>query len=85
MDPQEKTVREYSSAEFTCLSQTDPVWSFFSDHLPSNVEILGNSIIIEKVTIKNQGLYWCEGIDDNGNKFKSIADLNVIGRFIFVT
>ena len=75
-----------TAAEFVCLSSTThSKWSFSPNGILEKAKSLfmGNVLNIDKVQLKDDGYYFCSGIDTDTHKpFTSMAQLKVYGKFL---
>ena len=79
ISPIKQYVKEGENAEFTCSSSQSVIWSFKDRDIPRNAKSINpNKLLISGIVKENQGLYMCEGYDENGFKYLARAKLNII-------
>ena len=80
--PEEQTIQLGVDVHFICLSQSKVYWQYDGNVLPRNAEIMskGHKLRIREVQYRNRGYYECEGITDEGERFKSRGLLKVFGN-----
>ena len=62
-------------AVFECVSSNEVVWS----HPSETAVIYGSSLIIQSVTLEDQGYYECKGTSEDGGTFRAMGKLEVNG------
>ena len=81
-------VEEGESALFLCEStlyvnnDAQSSWTFNGKHIPNNakpVEDFHIKLLIENVTLENQGNYECKGYNDDGGIFMAVGRLLIRG------
>ena len=65
----------------TCVSFTNPRWSFNDGSLPYNAVIQNVTLHIERAELVNNGYYECEGTTENNIIFYARGKVTVKGQF----
>ena len=94
--PISQHVYEGENAVMICKSSTPPIWAHKGLTLQpqDKISFYGTAIYIHEVTKDDDGVYLCEGTDNNAIKFKDIAVvivfgelkiINIYGRHVSIT